>query len=337
MLDKIGNTGRADLYGLGELGKTTKAEKAPETKTEAAAIRGNSEAAVSGPKHYQLDGPKAPAIGDQARVVEKLMSALAPTVNLLMQTTEKALNGEQVIKSPSDAISQSLSLLTLLYQVSKLSREQQVLQREIAVEANVASLKSQAQELNNSAKAMIAMAVISGVMAGVTAIMGAVGSMKAGKKIKQEAAGNKAFKGQQANLDAKMAEIKNTKGFEGAKAKRGEIHREANMIRTDMDHIKADTTAYGRKFDKQMGNNQATNSVIQALTQMANSASNVEQTKAQARSKEDEVLATRAQVSKQKADENVGFQEGLLKELRELFRSIADSQNQAWRASIPTV
>ncbi|MDF5306944.1 type III secretion system translocon subunit SctB, partial [Vibrio parahaemolyticus] len=25
------------------------------------------------------------------------------------------------------------------------------------------------------------------------------------------------------------------------------------------------------------------------------------------------------------------------KELRELFRSISDSQNQAWRASIPTV
>ncbi|HHP0485586.1 TPA: type III secretion system translocon subunit SctB [Vibrio harveyi] len=286
MLDKIGNTGRADLYGLSELDKTTKAEKAPETKTEAAAIRGNSEAAVSGPKHYQLDGPKAPAIGDQARVVEKLMSALAPTVNLLMQTTEKALNGEQVIKSPSEVVSQSLSLLTLLYQVSKLSREQQVLQREIAVEANVASLKSQAQELNNSAKAMIAMAVISGVLAGITAIMGAVGSMKAGKNIKQEAAGN---------------------------------------------------AIAANKFNKQMATNNAINSVIQGVGQMANSAANVEQTKAQARSKEDEILATRAQASKQKADENVGFQEGLLKELRELFRSIADSQNQAWRASIPTV
>ncbi|ELI6429362.1 type III secretion system translocon subunit SctB [Vibrio harveyi] len=286
MLDKIGNTGRADLYGLGELGKTTKAEKAPETKTEAAAIRGNSEAAVSGPKHYQLDGPKAPAIGDQARVVEKLMSALAPTVNLLMQTTEKALNGEQVIKSPSEVVSQSLSLLSLLYQVSKLSREQQVLQREIAVEANVASLKSQAEELNNSAKAMIAMAVISGVLAGITAIMGAVGSMKAGKNIKQEAAGS---------------------------------------------------AIAANKFNKQMATNNAINSVIQGVGQMANSAANVEQTKAQARSKEDEILATRAQASKQKADENVGFQEGLLKELRELFRSIADSQNQAWRASIPTV
>ncbi|GAW47207.1 type III secretion system translocon subunit SctB (plasmid) [Photobacterium damselae subsp. piscicida] len=286
MLDKIGNTGRTDLYGLGELDKSTKAEKAPETKTEAAAIRGNGEAAVSGPKHYQLDGPKAPAIGDQARVVEKLMSALAPTVNLLMQTTEKALNGEQVIKSPSEVVSQSLSLLTLLYQVSKLSREQQVLQREIAVEANVASLKSQAEELNNSAKAMIAMAVISGVLAGITAIVGVVSSMKAGKYIKQEAAGS---------------------------------------------------AIAANKFQKQMATNNTVNTVIQSIGQMANSAANVEQTKAQARSKEDEILATRAQASKQKADENVGFQEGLLKELRELFRSISDSQNQAWRASIPTV
>lgn len=286
MLDKIGNTGRTDLYGLSELDKSTKAEKAPETKTEAAAIRGNGEAAVSGPKHYQLDGPKAPAIGDQARVVEKLMIALAPTVNLLMQTTEKALNGELVIKSPSEVVSQSLSLLTLLYQVSKLSREQQVLQREIAVEANVASLKSQAEELNNSAKAMIAMAVISGVLAGITAIVGVVGSMKAGKYIKQEAAGS---------------------------------------------------AIAANKFQKQMATNNTVNTVIQAIGQMANSAANVEQTKAQARSKEDEILATRAQASKQKADENIGFQEGLLKELRELFRSISDSENQAWRASIPTV
>ncbi|MCG6308577.1 type III secretion system translocon subunit SctB, partial [Vibrio alginolyticus] len=49
------------------------------------------------------------------------------------------------------------------------------------------------------------------------------------------------------------------------------------------------------------------------------------------------VQATRAQAAKQKADENIGFQEGLLKELRDLFRSISDSQNQAWRASVPTV
>ncbi|MFA0284656.1 translocator protein PopD, partial [Vibrio sp. 10N.222.55.F12] len=46
MLDKIGKTGNADLYGLGEIGKTTKAEKAPETKTEAAVARGNDDTAV---------------------------------------------------------------------------------------------------------------------------------------------------------------------------------------------------------------------------------------------------------------------------------------------------
>ncbi|AWB00886.1 translocator protein PopD [Vibrio harveyi] len=334
MLDKIGNTGRADLYGLGELGKTTKAEKAPETKTEAAAIRGNSEAAVSGPKHYQLDGPKAPAIGDQARVVEKLMSALAPTVNLLMQTTEKALNGERFIKSPSDTISQSLSLLTLLYQVSKLSREQQVLQREIAVEANVASLKSQAQELNNSAKAMIAMAVISGVLAGVTAIMGAIGSFKAGKEIKAESLNNNKLNLQKTGFN-KAEELLSSSNLPDSQKV------QANKLKSFTQGSIADTTSQlglnGRKLDKLASSAQTRSSILQTLNQMANAATNVEQTKAQARSKEDEVLATRAQAAKQKADENVGFQEGLLKELRELFRSIADSQNQAWRASIPTV
>ncbi|CAK6713487.1 Putative translocator protein (VopD) [Vibrio harveyi] len=334
MLDKIGNTGRADLYGLGELGKTTKAEKAPETKTEAAVIRGNSEAVVSGPKHYQLDGPKAPAIGDQARVVEKLMSALAQTVNLLMQTTEKALNGEQVIKSPSETVSQSLALLTLLYQVSKLSREQQVLQREIAVEANVASLKSQAQELNNSAKAMIAMAVVSGVLAGVTAIAGGLGAIKAGKQIKAEVAGNKVLKSQKAGLD----QVEKTLGKGNLpQAQQTQLKQAHNTAKDNIADTTTQLTKGGRKFDRAMSINQTRNSVLQSVGQMANSAANVEQTKAQARSKEDEVLATRAQASKQKADENVSFQEGLLKELRELFRSIADSQNQAWRASIPTV
>ncbi|MDF5474036.1 type III secretion system translocon subunit VopD, partial [Vibrio parahaemolyticus] len=186
MLDKVGGTGRGELYGLGDTIKTNKAEKAPETKLEAGAVKSQSESDVSGAARYQLETPKAPTVSNQAQVVANLMSALAPTVSSLMSTTMKALNGEEVIKSPSDAVSQSLTLLTLLYQVSKLSREQQVLQREIAVEANVASLESQAAELNNSASAMIAMAVVSGVLAGATAIIGALGSFKAGKEIKNE-------------------------------------------------------------------------------------------------------------------------------------------------------
>jgi hypothetical protein len=334
MLDKIGNTGRADLYGLGELGKTTKAEKAPETKTEAAAIRGNSEAAVSGPKHYQLDGPKAPAIGTQARVVEKLMSALAPTVNLLMQTLEKAVNGQAAIQSSSNVISESLALITLLYQVSKLSREQQALEREVAVEANVASLKSQAEELNNSAKAMIAMAVVSGVLAGVTAVLGGVGSFKAGKQIKGEVAANKLLKTQKAGL-GKVDDLLSKGGL--SKVQQQQLTRAQNVGQETVGDLSSKLTKGSRKFDKATTANQARNSVLQSLGQMANSASSVEQTKAQARSKEDEVAATRAQASKQKADENISFQESMLKELRELFRSIADSQNQAWRASAPTV
>lgn len=337
MLDTVSNTVRADLYDLSQLGKATQAYRTSKTKTEAAATHVNNNNVLTGAKNYQLDGPKVPAISDQARVVEKLMSALAPTFNLSMQTIENVLNGKQVVNSPSDTISQSLSLITLLYQVSKLNREQQSLQREIAVKANVSSIKSQAEELNNSAKAMIAMAVISGLMAGATAIMGAVGSIKAGKSIKEEVSSHRAFKNLQENLDAKMVKIRNTKGFEGANAKRKEMHHEASAIRSDMNYIKTRATYHGRKFDNQMGKNQAMNSLIQALSQMANSATNVEQTKAQARSKEDEVLATRAQASKQKADENIGFQESMLKELREMFRSIADSQNQAWRSSTPTV
>ncbi|WP_281188942.1 type III secretion system translocon subunit VopD [Vibrio harveyi] len=334
MLDKIGNTGRADLYGLGELGKTTKAEKAPETKTEAAAIRGNSEATVSHSKQYQLDGPKAPAIGNQARVVEKLMSALAPTVNLVMQTLEKAVNGQSATQLSSNVVSESLALITLLYQVSKLSREQQALEREIAVEANVASLKSQAEELNNSAKAMIAMAVVSGVLAGVTAVLGGIGSFKTGKQIKGESAANKLLKTQKSGLD-KVDDLLGKGGL--SNTQQDQLTRAKKIGQETASDLSSKLTKTGRKFDKATTANQTRNSILQSLGQMANSASSVEQTKAQARSKEDEVAATRAQASKQKADENISFQESMLKELRELFRSIADSETQAWRASAPTV
>ncbi|MDP2503822.1 type III secretion system translocon subunit VopD [Vibrio splendidus] len=333
MLDKIGKTGNADLYGLGEIDKTTKAEKAPETKTEAA-VRGNDETAVSGAKHYLLEGPKAPKSGEQARVVEKLMTALAPTANLLMKTLEKALHGQSGTQSSSNTVSESLALMTLLYQVSKLSREQQTLEREIAVEANVASLKSQAQELNKSAKAMIAMAVVSGVLAGVTAILGGIGSAKAGKQIKAEASTNTLLKTQKAGVD-KANDLLNNGGL--SKTQQQQLKRVQDVGQDRLGNLTDKLTKGGRKFDKATTSNQARNSILQSLSQMANSASNVEQTKAQARGKEDEVLATRAQALKQKADENIGFQDSMLKELRDLFRSIADSQNQAWRASAPTV
>ncbi|MEZ8196761.1 type III secretion system translocon subunit VopD [Vibrio cortegadensis] len=333
MLDKIGNIGNVDLYGLGKLGQTTKAEKAPETKTEAAA-RGNDETAVSGAKHYLLEDPKAPKSGEQARVVEKLMAALAPTANLLMKTLEKALIGQSGTQSSSNTVSESLALMTLLYQVSKLSREQQTLEREIAVEANVASLKSQAQELNNSAKAMIAMAVVSGVLAGVTAILGGIGSAKAGKKITAEASTNKLLKAQKNSLD-KASDLMNNGGL--SKTQQQQLKRAQDIGQDRIGNLTDKLTKGGRKFDKATTSNQARNSILQSLSQMANSASNVEQTKAQARGKEDEISATRAQALKQKADENISFQDSMLKELRDLFRTIADSQNQAWRASAPTV
>ncbi|WP_325894643.1 type III secretion system translocon subunit VopD [Grimontia sp. NTOU-MAR1] len=334
MLENIGNTGHATLNGLGELDQTSHAEKTSETKIEAAAIRGHNESALTSTKHYQLDGPKAPAIGDQFSAVAKLLDGLASTTNLLMQITENALKGKDVAKSSSEAISQSLSLIALLYEVSKLTRDQQVQQREIAVEANVASIKSQAEELNSAAKAMIAMAVVSGVLAGATAIIGAIGSFRTGRELSSEVAHNKVLKIQKAGFD--QAEELMANGNMSAK-QRKQVRIAYAAAKENIADTSSSLTSTGRKFEKMTGSNQARNAVLQAIGQMGNSASSVEQTKAQARSKEDEVLATRAQADKQRADEYIGFQEGLLKELRELFRSIADSQNQAWRASAPTV
>ncbi|ARV72252.1 type III secretion system translocon subunit VopD [Vibrio campbellii] len=334
MIENISNTGHAALHGLGELNRTSHTEKTPETKVEAAAIRASAESNVANAKHYQLDGPKAPAIGDQAIAVAKLMDELASTTNLLMQITENALAGKDVAKSSSEAISQSLSLIALLYEVSKLTRDQQVQQREIAVEANVASIKSQAEELNSAAKAMLAMAIVSGVLAGATAIVGAIGSYRTGRELSSEVAHNKVLQTQKAGFE--QAEELMASGNMSTKYQ-DQVRKAYAAAKENISDTSISLTSTGRKFEKMAGSNQARNAVLQALGQMGNSAASVEQTEAQARSKEDEVLAARAQSDKQRADEYIGFQEGLLKELRELFRSIADSQTQAWRASAPTV
>jgi hypothetical protein len=292
MIDKITHGNLAEVYGLGADVKVVN-EKSVPTKTEAAEHKGSVGMLASGPRHYQLEGPKSTSTVNQASTVVKLMDTLAPTHKLLMENMNKAVSGKTDAKSES--VSQALTLLTLLFQVSKLSRNQQLLQREIAVEANVASLKGQADELDNAAKAMFAMAIVSGVMAGLTAVLGTVGHVKATKRIKNEFSGNKALKIQPADVQ-----------------------------------LKADTMKQGRMFEKQMSKNNGYNGLLQSLGQVASNVGNGYQTEAQAAGKEQEIHAARAQNDKQKADEYLSNEESFMKHMIDMFTKLSESQNRAY-------
>ena len=335
MVDSISNINSpADIYALGQEFKLADKGQQATTKIEASEIKGarNHIARVSAA--VQLDAPKAPVTGNQAKVVEKLVDALVPTLNLLTETLDKTINGQPMAKVVSESVSQALSLLSLLYQVSKLSRNQQMLQREIAVEANVTSLQNQANEMKNAANALVAMAVISGVLAGVTATMGGIGNVKAVNKIKAQVADSQVLKPQKVGLEQVEEMLKSKNLFATQKDQLMKLH---DVGQDNIADMLSKRQVNGREFDHRMAQNQGNNAVLQALGQMSSAASNVEQTKAQARGKEEEILAARAQAAKHKADENVGFQDSLLKDLRELFRAISDSENQAWRASASTV
>ncbi|WP_391087331.1 type III secretion system translocon subunit VopD [Vibrio sp. NH-UV-68] len=331
MVDLISNTkSTANIYALGQEVKITVKAQQAATKTEASAVKGTSNNSAPLSACVQLDVPKTLATSHQGKVAEKLVDAVAPTLNLLTQTLDKTIKGQPMVKSVSESVSQVLSLLSLLYQVSKLSRNQQTLQREIAVEANVASLQYQANEMKNAANALLATAVVSGVLAGATAATGVVGNIKAVGKIKAQVADNHALKPQKAGLEQVEQMLKSKNLSAAQKEQLVKLH---NTGQDNIADMLSKRQVNSRKFEHRMAKNQANNAVLQALGQMSNAASNVEQTKAQARGKEDEILAARAQAAKQKADENLGFQDSLLKELRELFRAISDSENQAWRAS----
>ena len=115
MLDKVGGTGRGELYGLGDTIKTNKAEKAPETKLEAGAVKSQSESGVSGAARYQLEAPKAPAVSNQAQVV-------ANCHKMPQQWFDKRLLGIQEIANGMSQAFERLFTMNPDIQVQKAGR-----------------------------------------------------------------------------------------------------------------------------------------------------------------------------------------------------------------------
>ncbi|TNI90777.1 type III secretion system translocon subunit AopD [Aeromonas allosaccharophila] len=217
-----------------------------------------------------------------------------------------------------------MDMMSLLFKLARQAREMGLVQRDTENKLVITHQKAQVEEMRHGAKLMIAMAVVSGVMAGMSAIMGGFSLNKSGKAIKQDKALNANIAGRQKELK-QVADIKKTAGLEMGDAGQDLTAR----IKVD----KASLQTLNKKFEANNSRQQVFNTVLQSGGQMGNSAVQVSQGKSQADAKEDEVKASISQAEKQKIEDNMSFNVNFMKDVLQMMQQYAQSQNQAWKAA----
>ena len=199
-----------------------------------------------------------------------------------------------------------------------------LVQRDTENKLVISHQQAQVDEMRHGAKLMIAMAVVSGVTAGISAILGGASLNKSGKAIKQDKALNANITGRQKDLK-QIGDINKAAGKEMGDAGQDLIAR----MKTD----KAALNTLNKKFDTNNSRQQVFNTVLQSGGQMSNSAVQVSQGLSQANAKEDEVRTTISQAEKQKIEDNMSFNVNFMKDVLQLMQQYAQSQNQAWKAA----
>lgn len=217
-----------------------------------------------------------------------------------------------------------MDMMSLLFKLARQAREMGLVQRDTENKLVITHQKAQVEEMRHGAKLMIAMAVVSGVMAGMSAIMGGFSLNKSGKAIKQDKALNANIAGRQKELK-QVADIKKTAGLEMGDAGQDLTAR----IKVD----KASLQTLNKKFEANNSRQQVFNTVLQSGGQMGNSAVQVSQGNSQADAKEDEVKASISQAEKQKIEDNMSFNASFMKDVLQMMQQYAQSQNQAWKAA----
>ncbi|WP_323893539.1 type III secretion system translocon subunit AopD [Aeromonas allosaccharophila] len=217
-----------------------------------------------------------------------------------------------------------MDMMSLLFKLARQAREMGLVQRDTENKLVITHQKAQVEEMRHGAKLMIAMAVVSGVMAGMSAIMGGFSLNKSGKAIKQDKALNANIAGRQKELK-QVADIKKTAGLEMGDAGQDLTAR----IKVD----KAALQTLNKKFEANNSRQQVFNTVLQSGGQMGNSAVQVSQGNSQADAKEDEVKASISQAEKQKIEDNMSFNVNFMKDVLQMMQQYAQSQNQAWKAA----
>ncbi|HCT2506128.1 MULTISPECIES: type III secretion system translocon subunit AopD [Aeromonas] len=217
-----------------------------------------------------------------------------------------------------------MDMMSLLFKLARQAREMGLVQRDTENKLVIGHQQAQVDEMRHGAMLMIATAVVSGVMAVASAVMGGFSMAKSAKTIKQDKALNANIAGRQQELK-QIGDIKKTAGLEMGDAGQDLTAR----IKND----KAALLTLNKKFDANNSRQQLAGTVTQSVGQMSNSAVQVSQGTSQAEAKEDEVKATISQAEKQKIEDNMSFNVNFMKDVLQLMQQYAQSQNQAWKAA----
>jgi len=223
-----------------------------------------------------------------------------------------------------DQLESVMDMMSLLFKLARQAREMGLVQRDTENKLVISNQQAQVDEMRNGANLMIATAVVSGVLAVASAVMGGFSLAKSGKAIKQDKALNANIAGRQKDLK-QMGEINKAAGKEMGDAGQDLIAR----MKTD----KAALKTLNKKFDANNSRQQLAGTVTQSVGQMSNSAVQVSQGLSQADAKEDEIKATINQAEKQKIEDNMSFNVSFMKDVLQLMQQYAQSQNQAWKAA----
>ncbi|WP_421247950.1 YopD family type III secretion system translocon subunit [Aeromonas jandaei] len=221
-------------------------------------------------------------------------------------------------------LNDTLDLMSQLFQLARLARQMGLTQRDMENQQVIDSQKAQVAEMRSGAKLMIVMAVVSGVMAGFSAITGGLSLSKSAKAIKQDKALNANIAGRQQELK-QIGDIKKSAGLE-----MGDAGQELTArIKND----KATLKTLNKSFDANNSRQQIASTVIQSIGQMSNSAVQVAQGESQATAKEDEVKATISQTEKQKIEDNMAFNANFMKDVLQLMQQYSQTLNQTLKAA----
>ncbi|QTL94446.1 YopD family type III secretion system translocon subunit [Aeromonas jandaei] len=221
-------------------------------------------------------------------------------------------------------LNDTLDLMSQLFQLARLARQMGLTQRDMENQQVIDSQKAQVAEMRSGAKLMMVMAVVSGVMAGFSAITGGFSMSKSAKAIKQDKALNANIAGRQQELK-QLGDIKKSAGLE-----MGDAGQELTArIKND----KATLKTLNKSFDANNSRQQIASTVIQSIGQMSNSAVQGAQGESQATAKEDEVKATISQTEKQKIEDNMAFNANFMKDVLQLMQQYSQTLNQTLKAA----
>ncbi|NHB87057.1 YopD family type III secretion system translocon subunit [Photorhabdus tasmaniensis] len=226
-------------------------------------------------------------------------------------------------------LSNTLDMLSLLFEIAKKMRELGILQRDTENKATIDAQKSQVDEMRHGATLMIAMAVVSGVMAFGSALMGGFSAFKNSQLIKQQKVLDSNIAGRNKLVDIKMQQ--SGKSSDVDRAAMSKVWNEAQNA--DKNALKSLTLVFDNRNSKQ----QISSSVMNGLRDMSNNAVQVRQGFSQAKAKEHEVDASIAQSEKQKIQDQISSNIEFMKDVLQLLQQLSQGYNQAWRAAAGVV